>query len=187
MAERGRDSAQSRAAILGAARLQFGTEGFDRTTIRSVAAAAGVDPALVMHYFGSKDGLFRAAAELDLDLPDLTGVPPDRVADVLLPRFVAAWRPGGPFLGLLRASTSNPTAAQALLDVLAQQVTPALAAVARDQAPRRAALVGSQLLGIAVARFVLQVPPIVELSDAELVDWLRPVIAHYLSDPAPGV
>jgi hypothetical protein len=58
--------------------------------------------------------------------------------------------------------------------------------VARDHAPRRAALVGSQLLGIAVARFVLRVPPIVELSDDELVAWLRPVIAHYLTDPVPG-
>ncbi len=185
MPGRTRDAVQTRAAILAAARLQFAGDGYDRTTIRSVATAARIDPSLVMHYFGSKDGLFRASAELDLDLPDLTGVAPDRVAAAVLPRFIAAWSPGGPLLGLLRASGSNPAAAQALLAVFVDQVAPAFGPVARDRAPQRAALIGAQLLGVAVARLILRVPPLVDMSDDELTAWLGPVIAHHLTDPAP--
>ena len=64
-------------------------------------------------------------------------------------------------------------------------MAPALAAVVPDRAPERAALVGSQLLGLAVARYILGVPPLTGMADAQLIDWLRPVLAHYLTDPAP--
>jgi AcrR family transcriptional regulator len=180
-----RDGQATRAAILEIARAQFGDHGFERTTIRSVASAAGVDPALVMHYFGSKAGLFAAASRFDITFPDLTGVAPDRVADVLLPMFIRAWGPQGPFLPLLRAAATNRGAADALLEVFVDQVAPALAAVALDRAAERAALVGSQLLGMAVARYILVVPPLAGMDDARLTEWLRPVLAHYLADPAP--
>jgi AcrR family transcriptional regulator len=180
-----RDGQATRAAILEIARAQFGDHGFERTTIRSVASAAGVDPALVMHYFGSKAGLFAAASRFDITFPDLTGVAPHRVADVLLPMFIRAWGPQGPFLPLLRAAATNRGAADALLEVFVDQVAPALAAVALDHAAERAALVGSQLLGMAVARYILVVPPLAGMDDARLTEWLRPVLAHYLADPAP--
>src|SRR6195256_1438106 len=96
-----RDGQATRATILATAQSQFGDHGFERTTIRSVASAAGVDPALVMHYFRSKAGLFAAASRFDVTFPDLSGVPPDRIAEVLLPMFVAVWGPQGPFLPLL--------------------------------------------------------------------------------------
>lgn len=181
----GRDGPATRAAILDTARSQFGSHGFERTTIRSVASAAGVDPALVMHYFGSKSGLFAAASQFVVTIPDLTGVAPDRLADVLLPVFVEAWGPQGPLLPLLRAAATNRAAADTLLTVFVGQVAPALAAVTPDHAPERAALVGSQLLGVAVARYILGVPPLTGMSDARLVEWLRPVLAHYLTEPAP--
>jgi Tetracyclin repressor-like, C-terminal domain len=112
--------------------------------------------------------------------------PPARcIADVVLPMFVAAWGPQGPFLPLLRAAATNRTAADALLEVFVGQVAPALAAVVPDRAPERAALVGSQLLGLAVARYILGVPPLTGMADAQLINWLRPVLAHYLTDPAP--
>ena len=107
--------------------MQFGQHGFEKTTIRSVASAAGVDPALVMHYFGNKDGLFGAVSRLDISPPDLSGVAPEDVADVMLPLFVEVWGPDGPFLPLLRAASSSQTAADALLDVFTRQVAPALA------------------------------------------------------------
>src|ERR1700761_1614266 len=84
-AREGRDGQATRAAILDNARSQFGDHGFERTTIRSVAAAAGVDPALVMHYFSSKAGLFAAASRFEIAFPDLSEVSVDEVADVLLP------------------------------------------------------------------------------------------------------
>ena len=184
-AREGRDGRATRAAILEIARSQFGDQGFERTTIRSVASAAGVDPALVMHYFGSKAELFAAASRFDITFPDLSDVAPDRVADVLVPMFVGAWGPQGPFLPLLRAAATNRAAADALLEVFVDRVAPALAAVVPDRAADRAALVGSQLLGLAVARYVLCIPSLTAMDDADLIEWLRPVITHYLAGPAP--
>ena len=185
MASTARDGQATRSAILDIARSQFGEHGFERTTIRSVASAAGVDPALVMHYFGSKAGLFAAVSRFEIAFPDLSAVPPDQVADVLLPLFITAWGPQGPFLPLLRAAATNRVAAEALLEVFVVQVAPALSAVVADHPAERAALVGSQLLGLAVARYILAVPPLVSMDDAQLTEWLRPVLAHYLADPAP--
>jgi Tetracyclin repressor-like, C-terminal domain/Bacterial regulatory proteins, tetR family len=172
MASRTRDPAATKAAILAAARMQFGRHGFEKTTIRSVATAAGVDPALVMHYFGNKDGLFGAVSRLDISPPDLSGVAPEDVAD-------------GPFLPLLRAASSSQGAADALLEVFARQVAPALADVAIDRPAERAALIGAQLLGIAVARYIIGIPPLVDMDDKALAGWLKPVLTHYLTDPAP--
>jgi AcrR family transcriptional regulator len=180
-----RDGEATRSTILATARSQFGNHGFERTTIRSVASAAGVDPALVMHYFGSKAELFAAASRFDITFPDLSDVAPDRVADVLLPMFVAVWGPQGPFLPLLRAAATNRAAADALLEVFVDRVAPALAGVVPDRGAERAALVGSQLLGLAVARYILCIPPLAGMDEAALIEWLRPVITHYLAGPAP--
>ena len=139
--------AATRSAILDIARSQFGEHGFERTTIRSVASAAGVDPALVMHYFGSKAGLFAAVSRFEIAFPDLTAVAPDQVADVLLPLFITAWGPQGPFLPLLRAAATNRVAAEALLQVFVEQVAPALSAVVSGSS-RRARRPG----GIAITR-----------------------------------
>jgi AcrR family transcriptional regulator len=185
MATKPRDGAATRSTILTIARSQFGARGFERTTIRSVASEVGVDPALVMHYFGSKAELFAAASRFDLKFPDLSDVAPDRIADVLLPVFIGVWGPQGPLLPLLRAAATNRTAADALLAVFVDQVAPALAAVVPDRAPERAALVGSQLLGLAVGRYILCIPPLAGMDDARLIEWMRPVLAHYLADPAP--
>jgi AcrR family transcriptional regulator len=187
MASRTRDAAATKAAILAAARMQFGQQGFEKTTIRSVASAAGVDPALVMHYFANKDTLFGEVSRLDISPPDLSGVAPEDVADVMLPLFVQVWGPDGPFLPLLRAASSSQTAADALLDVFTRQVAPALAEVAIDRPAERAALIGSHLLGIAVGRYIIGIPSLVRMDDQTLTRWLKPVLTHYLSDPAPEI
>ncbi len=185
MTTKPRDGEATRAAILAGAQAQFGEQGFERTTIRSVAAAAGVDPALVMHYFGSKAGLFAAASQLDIAFPDLADVAPEDIAGVLIPLFVGVWGPDGSFLPLLRAAATNRVAADALLGVFAAQVAPALAAVVPDRPAERAALVGAQLLGVAVSRYILGTPPLADMADAELIEWLTPVLAHFLTHPAP--
>lgn len=185
MTAKTRDSEASRARILAAARAQFGARGFERTTIRSVASESGVDPALVMHYFGNKARLFAAASRLAIDFPDLSGIAADRVVDLVLPMFVEVWGPHGPFLPLLRSAATNRAAADALLGVFVEQVSPALATVVPDQPAERTALVGAQLLGVAVGRYILEIPPLVGMSDATLTEWLRPVLAHYLGDPVP--
>lgn len=184
-ASRTRSSEQTRAAILAAARAQFGADGFDRTTIRSVAAAAGVDPALVMRYFSNKDGLFAAAAEFELHLPDLTGVAPSDIAAQLMPRFFAVWEDEATFLPLLRAAATSEAARSAMLAVFAKQVTPALRAAAMDEPVRRAAFVGSQILGLAFVRYLLQAEPLASLSHDELQRWIAPVLTYYLTGTPP--
>lgn len=178
---RPRDAEVTKAAILGAARTQFGQQGFDRTTIRSVAAAAGVDPALVMHYFRTKNGLFEAAAALNVEIPDLTGIPPGQVAATLVPVFSRFWGPDGPLLPLLRAATSNPAARESLIAIFTEQVAPALGVLVPDRAAERSALIGGQLIGIAVARYIVGVPALQEMDDETLAAWLGPVFAHYLT------
>ncbi|AGL19353.1 TetR/AcrR family transcriptional regulator [Actinoplanes sp. N902-109] len=181
MAARSADSGANRVAIIAAAREQFGQHGFDRTTIRSVATAAGVDPALVMHYFGTKKGLFEAASRYTVAMPDLTGVTPATVATVLVPLFARMWGPDGPLLPLLRAAASNQAAAGALVDIFTQHVAPQLGVLARDRPQERAALIGAHLVGIAVARHIIGIPPLVQMSDEALTAWLGPVFEHYLT------
>jgi AcrR family transcriptional regulator len=175
----------TRTAILEAARARFGADGYERTTIRAVAGDVGIDPAMVMRYFGNKEGLFAAAASFELHLPDLTGVPLEKVAEVLLPRFFAVWEKNATFLALLRAAVTSETAAAKMREVFTEQVSPALAPVVTDHQAERAAMVGSQVLGLALSRYVIRVPPLVEMSPEELLAWIGPVIEHYLRAPLP--
>lgn len=179
-----RSGTTTRTAILDAARARFGADGYERTTIRAVAGDVGIDPAMVMRYFGNKEGLFAAAATFELHLPDLTGVPPAQVAAALLPRFFAVWERDATFLALLRAAVTSETAAAKMREVFAEQVAPALAPAVPDHPAERAAMVGSQILGLALARYVLRTPPLAEMPPAELLEWLSPVIEHYLTSPA---
>jgi AcrR family transcriptional regulator len=182
---RTRNAAQTRADILAAARLRFGAEGYERTTLRTVAGDVGVDPALVIRYFGSKQDLFAAAAEFTLDLPDLTDVRPEDVADALLPSFFAVWEDDTTFVALLRAAMTSSTAADTMRRIFATQVAPKLAAVAPDHAPQRAGLMGAFVVGLATTRYVLANPAVADLSHDELIAWARPVIHQLLVGPAP--
>jgi len=183
---RTRNATQTRSDILTAARLRFGSDGYERTTLRAVAADVGVDPALVIRYFGSKQDLFAAAAEFTLDLPDLTAVHPDDVADALLPSFFAVWEEDATFVALLRAAMTSQTAADTMRRIFATQVAPKLAAVTPDYPAQRAGLMGAFVIGLATTRYVLANPAVADLSHDELIGWARPVIRQLLVGPAPG-
>lgn len=183
--KRPRSSPATRAAILAAARARFSAEGYERTTLRTIAADAGVDAALIIRYFGSKEGLFAAAAAFDLKLPDLAGLDPAQLGHVLLPRFFAVWEEDTTFLALLRASMTSPAAAAAMREVFAAQVAPALAPLAVDHTAERAALVGSLILGMVVARDVLANPALSALGREDLIAWLTPLLVQALTGPAP--
>ncbi|MDV8021547.1 TetR/AcrR family transcriptional regulator [Rhodococcus sp. IEGM 1330] len=184
MAERQpRSATATRARILDAARAQFAADGYDRTTMRSVAGTAGVDAAMVVRYFKTKETLFAEAATFVLDIPDLSGVAPEKFAEVLMPRFFQVWEEDGTFLALMRAAATNAAAAAAMQQVFATQVAPALAAVAVDRHDERAALVGSQILGLVFARYVLKIPPLVGMSHNQLVRWMGPTLRRYLTEP----
>jgi AcrR family transcriptional regulator len=180
-----RNAADTRADILAAARLRFGSDGYERTTLRAVAADVGVDPALVIRYFGSKQDLFAAAAEFTLDLPDLSEVDPDKVAEALLPRFFAVWEHDTTFLALLRAAMTSPTAADTMRMVFARQVAPTLAAITPDHPAQRAGLMGAFIIGLATTRYVLANPAVADLDHDQLIAWAGPVIRHLLVGAAP--
>lgn len=182
---RPRSAAGTRAAILAAARTRFASDGYERTTLRMIAADVGVDPAMIIRYFGSKDALFAIAAEFDLRLPDLTGVAPPDLAHVLLPHFFAVWEDDPTFLALLRASATSPTAAATMRQVFATQVAPVLGAATPDHPRERAALLGSFVLGLALARYVLATPAVASMDRAEVIAWVSPLLRQILTGPAP--
>lgn len=184
---RPRSAPATRAAILAAARARFAVEGYERTTLRAVAGDVGVDAAMIIRYFGGKEALFAEAADLDLQLPDLTGVGPEDLAGVLLPHFFAVWEDDATFLALLRASVTSPNAAAAMREVFATQVAPALAVVAPDHPVERAGLVGSLVLGLAVSRYVLANPAVANMERAEATAWAAPLLRQALIGPAPLV
>jgi AcrR family transcriptional regulator len=180
-----RRSDATRAAILEAARRRFAADGFRRATIRSIAADAGIDPSMVMRYYGSKDGLFAAAVDVELDLPDLGAADPGRVGELLIRQFLALWE-GPPtneiLLTLLRSAVADDAVVEKIRQVFAGQVTPAVLRFGNPaDAARRAGLVVSQLLGLALTRYVLRLPPVVGLTPAEIVDEIAPTVQRYLA------
>jgi AcrR family transcriptional regulator len=185
MTTRPRNAAQTRADILASARRRFATEGYERTTLRAIAADVGVDAAMVTRYFGSKQDLFAAAVDFVIELPDLSNVDPDEVAGLLLPRFFAVWEEDEKFLALLRAAMTSPVAADALRRVFAEQVAPKLIAATPDNPIPRIGLMGAFVIGLATTRYVLRNPPIASLSRDELSRWAAPVIRQLLVGPAP--
>ncbi|MFI9505969.1 TetR family transcriptional regulator [Nocardia sp. NPDC052566] len=179
-----RRSDATRAAILDAARARFAAEGFRKATIRAIAADAAIDPSMVMRYFGSKDGLFAAAVEIDLDLPDLAAADPNTLGELLIRRFLAIWEPPGneAMLTLLRSSVTDDAVTARFRDVFAAQVLPAVLRCGDPaDAPHRGGLIVTQLLGLALCRYVLCLPPVVALTPDELVADIAPTLQRYLT------
>ncbi|MQA78870.1 MAG: TetR family transcriptional regulator [Streptosporangiales bacterium] len=178
-----RRSDATKATILDAARERFASDGYERATIRAIAADANIDPAMVMRYFGNKEGLFAAAAELELDLPDLRAVSREEAGAVLARRFLEIWEDNETMTALLRALATNGAAAKRGRMIFGRQLRPVVAAVCPhpDEAAVRAGLVASQVLGMALCRYVLRLPPVVSMSRAEVVRWLGPTLQRYLT------
>jgi AcrR family transcriptional regulator len=180
-------SQPTRDAVLAAARRAFAARGYERTTVRAIAADAGVDASMVIRYYGSKDDLFRAATETDLALPDLSRVPAADRGTVLAQRFVELWddpETGEVLTVLLRSAPTSAGAAERIRDTFTGQV---LAMVRRAGADAdvdltaRAAALGSFMLGSALARYVLELPPLATAPADEVVAVMAPVIDAILA------
>ncbi|MER6999956.1 TetR family transcriptional regulator [Streptomyces sp. NPDC000410] len=182
-----RRSDATRAAILEAARERFAADGYERATIRAIARDAGIDPSMVMRYYGNKEGLFAAASEFDLRLPELGSMPAKHIGAVLVSHFLDRWEGDEVLLAMVRVGVTNEAGAQRLRQMFAEQVVPLAAGVCPvpAEAPRRAALVGSQILGMALARYVLHIPPAVDMTKEEVVAWLAPTVQRYLTAESP--
>src|SRR5919206_1067732 len=157
---------RTRAAIVAAARTAFAKRGYDAVSIRAVAREAGVDPALVHRFYGSKEELFVAAMELPLSparlVPALLAEGVDDLGERLVRSLLELFdRPAAfaPFVALIRGAVSNEHAAAMLREFLAREVLGRLAAAASPDRPElRASLAGSQVVGLAMARYVVGVP-----------------------------
>jgi AcrR family transcriptional regulator len=178
----------SRETILTAARSSFARHGYDAATIRDIAASAGVDPALVRHYFGSKEHLFVEALQFPADpadfVPRLLAPGPDGLGERLVTFFLETWDApdGKPFLALLRSVTQNDQAAEMLRQFIAREV---IGRVARslqvDRPEMRAALAGSHVVGLAIIRYVIRLEPVASADRVELAREVGPAIQRYLS------
>jgi AcrR family transcriptional regulator len=182
-------SRASREAILAAARRRFSEQGYIRTTIRLIAFDANVDPSMVIRYYGSKDRLFAAAVDTDLQLPDLSDRGAEQQADVLARHFLALWSndESGSLTLLLRSAVTHETAAERLRAVFSDQVAPVMRAAHGTTAESdvRAALAGMQLFGLALTRYVLRIPPIVDLDDDDLIAFTAWTLHRILAEPIP--
>lgn len=179
----GRRSDATRAAILTAARERFAEDGYERATIRAIAADAGIDPSMVMRYYGSKERLFAAAADFDLQLPDVRAVPRDELGDALVRHFLGRWEGDETLTALLRAAATNDAAAQRMRELFGAQLLPVAVTVAPDpaEAPARAGLVATQMIGLAMCRYVLRLPPVAAMTTDEAAAWLGPTLQRYLT------
>ncbi|MET9291595.1 TetR family transcriptional regulator [Streptomyces sp. NPDC003077] len=173
--------------MLTAARERFAADGYERATIRAIAKEAGIDPSMVMRYFGNKEGLFVAASAIDLRVPDLTTVPLEEVGARLVRHFVERWERDKILTGMLRVGVTNEAGSERMRAIFAEQIRPVLTAVCPvpEEARTRSALVASQILGMALCRYILCLPPAVEMSRDELVAWLAPTVQRYLTNRQP--
>jgi AcrR family transcriptional regulator len=175
-----RSSVETKAVILAAAKQRFAESGFERATIRAIAADANIDPSMVMRYFGNKERLFAAAADFDLQMPDLSGVDRKQLGARLVSHFLDRWERDEALVVLLRSSTTNDEAAQRMRKIFSSQLRPVIARLGSGDAPRRAGLIATQVLGMALCRYVLRLPPVVAMSRDEVVAWLGPTVQRYL-------
>jgi AcrR family transcriptional regulator len=184
-----RRSDRTRAAILRAARERFAADGYERATIRAIAADAAIDPSMVMRYYGNKEKLFSAAANFELDIPNVAEVPPERLGHVLVTHFVGRWEQDDTLVALLRVAVTNTAAADRMRLIFTEQVTPLVARFEPDpeRAMVRAGLLASQMLGLALCRYVLALPPVAALTPPEVANWLAPSVQHYLTGAPPAV
>jgi AcrR family transcriptional regulator len=181
----------TRGQILTAARKSFADKGFGRTTIRAVAGDAEVDPALVHHYFGSKDDLFLAALDIPVDprrlVPKVFDDGVQGAGERLLRLFLSVWDDPHtrlPLLALVRSSLVQETPETLLQQgILRMILQPLRAALPSDEADRRVQLVISQMSGLVLTRYLLALEPLASMPAEELVAWVAPTLQRYLDGP----
>jgi AcrR family transcriptional regulator len=197
MARTGRRPGASgtREAILAAARRAFAERGYQHATIRQVAELVGVDPALVHHYFGTKQGLFVAAVQLPVNpVEQLSAVladDPERVGERMVEAFLAIWDHAvdrSPLLTLVRSAVGDEAAAAMLREFITAEVLgPIARRLGSPDAGLRATLVGSQLIGLAMARYIVRVEPLASTPAGQIAAAVGPTLQRYLTGDLSAV
>jgi AcrR family transcriptional regulator len=183
----------TREAIARAAAAAFAEHGFDAATVRGIAGAAGVDAALVHHYFGTKEQLFIAVMRFPVDpsevVPRLLAGGVDGLGERIAGTFLSVWDSSettSPIVGLIRSAVSHEKSAAMLREFVTHAFLGRLTtAIEVDQPELRAALVGSQLLGVALARYVLRLEPVASCPPDQLAPAVGATLQRYLTAPLP--
>ncbi len=181
---------RTREKILAAARSQFAKSGFESTTIRGIAAGAHVDPKLVLHYFESKEGIFQAAMDFPFDpaqaIPELLRPGLDGLGVRLARFFIDIWdSPAGVRAhAIVRSMVTSESAAALMRDFVSREILARVAqALELDHPQVRASLAASQLIGLAMLRYVVKVEPLASAPPAKLAAWIGPTLQRYFTDP----
>ncbi len=185
---RWRTGAESKQRILDAARALFREHGYGGTTVRAIAAAAGVDSAMVFYFFGNKQGLFAAAVEMSAQLPPaiesifadgLDGIG-ERIIRTLVETIDASGRT--PLAMLTRSARTGDQSEMLIREYIDREITSRVAALlGTPDATLRAGMVNVQLLGLTVARYIVRIEPIASSSVDELVSRFGPLVQHCLT------
>jgi AcrR family transcriptional regulator len=187
-------SSGSREAILASARELFARHGYVGTSMRAIAADAGVDAALIVHFFGTKAGLLTAAVQWPFDpeveMARVAAAGRRNVGEELARLVLRTWDRAGDrdaIMTLLRAATVEPAAAELMRDFMQHKLFPPLMRrLDRSEPELRADLAISQLVGLGIARYVLRLEPLARMSEDEVVLWIAPTLQRYLTGPVPA-
>ncbi|UPK74676.1 TetR family transcriptional regulator [Nocardioidaceae bacterium SCSIO 66511] len=189
MAGRRAGTPDTRGEIIAAAREAFASKGFDRTSLRSIARSAGVDPALIHHYFDGKDELFMVAMDLPLSprekLVEALDVPREQVGGTLVATLLGVWDDDAyqpALLGVLRSLTSGSEAGTRMRTAFVEgMIFPALRQeVSGPVSDRALSLIGTQLVGLIVARYLVGLEPVASMKRVELAELIGPTVQRYL-------
>ncbi|MFF4471977.1 TetR family transcriptional regulator [Streptomyces sp. NPDC001599] len=187
-----KESGDTRDRILTTAREEFSERGYEKTSVRGIAKSAGVDPALVHHYFGTKEQVFEAAIEVAfapaMDAPEaIADGPLDGVGERLTRFIFGVWENPAtrtPLLAILRSAVNNETAATVFRRLIAAQLLRRVAAQLNlPDAELRVELAAAQLVGCAMLRYVIKVEPLASADPEQLVARLAPVVQGHLTAP----
>ncbi|WP_302931868.1 TetR family transcriptional regulator [Actinomadura sp. NAK00032] len=178
---------ETREKILAEARELFAEKGYDGASLRAIARAAGVDPALVHHFFGNKEGVFIEAMRFPVDpsviLPRIMASPPDRLGETMVRTFLDVWGDDdrrAPMLAMLRSAMTNERAAA----LLREFVTVALfgrAKQATQAPPLGIQAAAGQMIGLMILRYVLCIEPMASATEDELITLVAPTVQRYLT------
>ncbi|WP_127501384.1 TetR family transcriptional regulator [Actinoplanes solisilvae] len=186
----------TRASILEAARSIFAEKGYDKASIRGIAGDAGVDPALVHHYFGTKEKLFLAVMNAPINpgelIPQALEGPREQAGERLVRTALGVWdsSAGSAALAVFRSALSNEWTARLLREfVVTQILRRAVGEIIEDpgEAPMRTALVATQIAGTMVARYVLRIEPLASADIDTLAAAIGPNVQRFLTEPMPEV
>jgi AcrR family transcriptional regulator len=179
----------TRAEILTAARTMFADGGYVATTLRGVALQAGVDPALILHHFGSKEALFRSAMQVPIDPDTIAAIvgtgDRDSIGERVCRYFLGLWEDEAtrePLLAMLRSALTHDAAAESLRGFLTEALIGRVSVLLdRPDAELRASLVGSQLVGLAIGRYLLRIEPLASADPATVAGWVAPTLQRYIT------